>query len=316
MGARSAGRARAPSLYAPAVPQTQPQTAASGGAEAHCRWCGAVFDARATRLPGRVRCGHCGVATTTPWPSPEELEAAYGEWYRPPMGRFAGPGDRVLRRSRAALATRVDRLAPPGPVLDVGSGDGSLVRALRGHGREAEGLERGDRGLDAGRGPYAAIIFWHSLEHVTDPPGALARAVEALHAGGLLVISAPNASSVQARWFGDAWFGLDLPRHLVHLTAEAVARRCEELGCRVTRVSFWRGGQVLFGWLHGLVGRSHLDLYDAIRRPEARRRPLSEHDRRRALALAVAWTPAAALLSVAEMAAGRAGTFVLEAVRV
>jgi SAM-dependent methyltransferase len=298
------------------VPQTQPQPAASAGAEAHCRWCGAGFDDRATPLPGRVRCGHCGVATTDPWPAPEELEAAYGEWYRPPSGRFSGPGDRVLRRSRASLAARVDRLAPPGRVLDVGSGDGSLVRALRGHGRDAEGIERGDRGLEGRPGPYAAIVFWHSLEHLPDPPRALAHAAGALHRGGLLVVSAPNAESVQARWFGDRWFGLDLPRHLVHLTAQSLARRCEELGCQVTRISFWRGGQVLFGWLHGLVGRSGLDLYDAIRRPEARRRPLSERDRRRALVLAVAWTPVASVLSAVEMASGRAGTFVLEAVRV
>ena len=37
-------------------------------------------------------------------------------------------------------------------------------------------------------------------------------------------------------------------------------------------MSYLRGGQVLFGWLHGIVGRlpGHPDLYDAIRRGEAR----------------------------------------------
>jgi SAM-dependent methyltransferase len=298
------------------VPVTQAEPAASERAEAHCRWCGAGFDDRATHLAGRVRCGSCGVTTTHPWPSPEELDAAYAGWYRPESGRFAGPGDRILRRSRATLAARIDRLAPPGPVLDVGSGDGTLVRALQARGREAEGIERGDRGLDAHPGPYAAVVFWHSLEHLPDAPAALEHAADALQSGGLLVVSVPNAASAQARRFGDEWFGLDLPRHLFHLDPKAVASRCQELGLVVTDVSFTRGGQVLFGWLHGLVGRSGLDLYDAIRRPEARRSPMSDSERARALALGVAWAPVAAPLAAAEMAAHRAGTFVLEAVRV
>ena len=299
------------------MPVTQAEPAAPERAGAHCRWCGARFDDRATALGGRVRCGRCGVATTQPWPSPRELDAAYADWYRPAGGRFSGPGDRILRRSRAALAARVDRLAPPGPVLDVGAGDGTLVRALRERGREAEGVERGDRGLDAHPGPYAAIVFWHSLEHLPDAAGALAHAARALRSGGLLVVAVPNAASPQARRFGDDWFALDLPRHLFHFTPAALRSRCEELGLVVTAVSSWRGGQVLFGWLHGLVRRSSgLDLYDAIRRPEARRAPLSAGERLRALALAGVWTPVAAPHALAEMASGRAGTFVLEAVRV
>ena len=300
------------------MPLTQAEPEAPARAfDAACRWCGAPLDDRAKRLGGRVRCGACGVATTQPWPTPAELDAAYADWYRPPEGRFSGPLDGVLRRSRAALAGRIDRLAPPGPVLDVGSGDGTLVRALQARGREAAGVERGDRGLEAYPGPYAAVVFWHSLEHLPDAAGALAHAAGALRSGGLLVIAVPNAASAQARRFGDDWFALDLPRHLFHFTPQALAARCAQLGLVVTDVSFTRGGQVLFGWLHGLVRRSTgLDLYDAIRRPAARSAPLSAAQRARALGAAVAWLPAAAPLAAGEIAARRAGTFVLEAVRV
>lgn len=64
---------------------------------------------------------------------------------------------------------------------------------------------------------------------------------------------------------------LDLPRHLVHLPSAALIDRLRSLGLAVERISYWRGGQVVFGWLHGLVGMlpGHPDLYDAIRRPEA-----------------------------------------------
>src|SRR5205814_1029208 len=83
------------------------------------------------RLAGRIRCPVCGVATTDPWPTPEELERAYADWYRPERGRFSGPGDALLRRSRGALAGRLDQVAPSGRVLDVGAGDGTLVDALK-----------------------------------------------------------------------------------------------------------------------------------------------------------------------------------------
>ena len=75
--------------------------------------------------------------------------------------------------------------------------------------------------------------------------------------------------------FGDRWFALDLPRHLVHVPAPALLARLRVARpAAVQRVSYLRGGQVVFGWLHGLVGAlpCHPDLYDAIRRPEARAR--------------------------------------------
>ena len=86
----------------------------------------------------------------------------------------------------------------------------------------------------------------------------------------------PNPASLQARAFGERWLALDLPRHLVHVPAPALLARLRELGLEPTRVSYLRGGQVVFGWLHGIVGSlpSHPDLYDAIRTPEARRAPL------------------------------------------
>ena len=252
---------------------------------------------------------------TDPWPTPEELDAAYAGWYRPEGGRFSGPGDVILRRSRAALARRIDAQAPAGAVLDIGSGDGTLVRAVEATGRRAEGVERGDRDLAECTGPYAAVVLWHALEHLPDPAGALRHAAKVLLPGGLMVVAVPNAVSLQARAFGDRWFGLDIPRHLFHFTPTAVARFCEDLGLTVRGVSYVRGGQVVFGWLHGLVGFTGVDLYDAIRRPEARREPMSPAQRGLALALATLLLPVAAVLAAVEMAARRAGTFVLEAGR-
>jgi 2-polyprenyl-3-methyl-5-hydroxy-6-metoxy-1,4-benzoquinol methylase len=274
-------------------------------------------------LAGRTRCAACGAATTDPWPATEDLQRAYAR-YRPESGRFSWLGDATLRRTRARLANRVDRLAPPGRVLDVGAGDGTLIDALRARGRDALGLERDSRREDIREaeindleGEWSAIVFWHSLEHLPDPGQAVDRAAGRLCAGGVLLVAVPNTASLQARVFGDRWFHLDLPRHLVHLPAAALTARLRSRGLAVTRVSHWRGGQVLFGWLHGLVGAlpGRLDLYDAIRRPKARSRPMPGHRRALALAAAAALSPLAALASALEVALRRGGTVYVEARR-
>jgi SAM-dependent methyltransferase len=209
-------------------------------------------------------------------------------------------------------------------VLDVGAGDGALLDALAESGRGSLGLEREATRPDLRAGDlasvdeeWAAIVFWHSLEHLPNPGEELERAANMLAPGGILVIAVPNASSVQARVFGDRWLALDLPRHLVHLPAEGLLARLRSMGLRVERVSFWRGGQVVFGWLHGMVAvlPGHPDLYDAIRRPEARRGGLSTGVRVLVLAAGALLAPLAVIAAVAEVAVRRGGTVYVEARR-
>jgi SAM-dependent methyltransferase len=290
------------------------------GSPTHCAWCGATLQ-EADRLPGGLRCTRCGARTIDPWPADAELDAAYAGWYRPASGRFSGPLDGLLRRSRAQLAARVDELAPPGPVLDVGSGDGALLDALHAAGRSALGLERASVRPDVREAEvtelddrFAAVVFWHSLEHLREPGRALAHAATLLQPGGVLVIAVPNVSSLQSHWFGERWLALDLPRHLVHLPARTLLRGAHDAGLTVERVSFWRGGQVLFGMLHGLVGLlpGQPNLYDAIRRADARSAPLGLGQRLGTLAAGAALAPVAGVLSSLEVALKRGGSTYLE----
>jgi SAM-dependent methyltransferase len=289
---------------------------------ARCAWCGADLGPDAERAPGGLRCGACGVVTTDPWPSDEELRLAYDGWYRPQEGRFSSVGDAVLRRSRGLLARRLDGIAPAGEVLDVGAGDGALLDALHAVGRRAVGLERAStrhdvmaKDIDELAGSYAAVVFWHSLEHLAEPGMALDRAAALLEPGGVLAVAVPNRGSIQARLFGERWFALDPPRHLVHISADALVARLRALGLEVERESHIRGGQVLFGWLHGLVGSlpGAPDLYDAIRRPSARRAGMSASRRAATLAAAVAALPAAAVGTALELVSRRGGTVYVEA---
>lgn len=283
-----------------------------------CRWCGDSLPEGPEPVGGVTFCRGCGVGTTDPWPDQEALNEAYSGWYRPATGRFSGLGDRLLRWSRGRLANRIDAVAPSGPVLDIGSGDGTLVDAVRRRGRPAVGVEREDD-LAATAEPdgYAAVVLWHSLEHLPDPADALRSAADRLRHRGLLIVAVPNIGSLQARLFGSRWFARDLPRHLVHLTGPALRRRIEAIGLVVERQSQLRGGQVVFGWLHGLVGwlPGNPDLYDAIRRPEARRAPVTRWSRMGTLLAAVVLLPGAAAGAAIEIILRRSGTVYLEARR-
>jgi SAM-dependent methyltransferase len=293
-----------------------------------CAWCGAPFDAGSLRLDRRTGCRHCGAATTDPRPDEGELEAAYGDWYRPEDGggRFNFAGDAILGRTRGLLARHLDAAAPPGPILDVGAGEGTLLDALTARGRAVTGLERGakrgdflDEPIEAvARGDgWAAVVFWHSLEHLPSPRTAIREAARLLVSGGVLVVAVPNTASMQARLFGDRWLHLDIPRHLVHLSTASLTAGLEEDGFRIESVSYLRAGQVVIGWLTGLVGLlpGGLDLYQALRRPEARIEPLTRRRRLLSLAAAVVLLPLAAAGAAAEILLRRGGTVFVEARR-
>jgi len=291
-----------------------------------CLWCGAPLGPDARRAGGRTTCPRCGSQTTDPAPDAAELEAAYGDWYRPADGakRYHLGGDAFLGRSRALLAGRLDAAAPPGPILDVGAGDGSLLDALTARGRRVTGLERGAMRADfvdlpiediEGDDSWAAVVFWHSLEHLPHPREAIRQAARLLVPGGVVVVAVPNVDSIQARLFGDRWLHLDLPRHLVHLRTASLREGLERDGFTVGEVSNLRGGQNVIGWLDGLVALlpGGLDFYQAMRKPEARKHPMTRAQQILAIAAGVALAPVAILGTLVEAASGRGGIVYVEA---
>ena len=212
------------------------------GRASTCIWCGAPLDERAEHRGRLTFCPACGAGMTDPPPSPEELAAAYGDWYRPEgQRRFSFAGDAILGRTRGLLAARINAIAPEGPVLDVGAGDGTLVDALRAQGRDAVGLERNaarpdfrDESLPEveGEGEWAAIVLWHALEHLPEPGAAIDAAARLLKPGGVIAIAVPNNGSIQAEVFGLRWLHLDLPRHLGHFSQKSLTEGLERAGSR------------------------------------------------------------------------------------
>lgn len=145
-----------------------------------------------------------------------------------------------LAWSAPALMTRRAR------ILDVGCGDGRLLRELRSSGfRHLTGIdpfvtheidERGLRivagTLDDAERDYDVIMFHHSLEHVADPEGTLDEAREHLNDSGRIVVRMPLVAEAWER-YGPDWVQLDAPRHLALYSSDGFRQAVERLGLRV-----------------------------------------------------------------------------------
>jgi SAM-dependent methyltransferase len=91
---------------------------------------------------------------------------------------------------------------------------------------------------------FDVITMRQSLEHVHNPLEALGQAFRHLVPGGKLVVVVPNIDSLPFRWFGPAWYGLDLPRHLTHFSPTTLQVMLEQAGfqvgpVRMVRHSHW-----------------------------------------------------------------------------
>lgn len=211
-------------------------------------------------------CDACSALYLDPRPTPAALGNAYGSYYThgdaAKTHLFAALKHRLKNEYLSALFARrinpglglpgwaapfVKRLRPwvaepfgmrqlaelPGGLLiDVGCGNGNMLKLARQSGWQTLGIELDAaavavaraQGLDVIQGGYeelaryegkaGCIICSHVLEHVHHPLQLLKMLLASLAPGGVLLLSAPNAASYIRDHYAENWRGLEAPRHL------------------------------------------------------------------------------------------------------
>ena len=205
-----------------------------------------------------VECTKCGLMRLYPWPTPEELRRYYPEtyWFEPEPST-AAKLEETYRRFvlRDHVRFVMSALGADGErVLDVGCGGGLFPRMLRESGHAAFGLDFSHQAAkvathtnavptlqgDFPNAPFApetfnAITMFHVVEHLYDPLAYVKAAHRFLKPGGKLIVQVPNAACWQFVLFGEAWNGIDVPRHLIDFRASDVNVLLERGGFEVLR---------------------------------------------------------------------------------
>jgi len=165
---------------------------------------------------------------------------SWSRWAVTAVPRVRFKKDRLVRNLR--LEHRGARL------LDIGCGNGAFVRAARGWGWDAEGVDPDPNAVTVGqqvglpitvgslpklsypRASFAAVTMSHSIEHLHDPVAGLHEVHRILQPGGTVWINTPNLGSRGYRIFGPNWRGLEPPRHLVLFTAASLMSALSRAG--------------------------------------------------------------------------------------
>jgi SAM-dependent methyltransferase len=194
-----------------------------------------------------ISCGRCGFIAYSPRPDEEDMVAKYRSLLTPdPLDSSPRPtasprlgvymdGQRALRGYRAATRS-LGRSG--GSVLDIGGGDGKLLKPFIDEGFDCfvvdhypspiNGVTRlGSTISDLSPSSrFDVILCNHFLEHIVDPLGVLKALTNHITAGGVLCVEVPD----------EVWGGLPLPHHApIHLNY--FTRRTAEI---LLKLSGWR----------------------------------------------------------------------------
>lgn len=319
------------------LPRFQPERHHQDSRPPRCPACG--HDAPETVHPSVqpgfeiLRCPDCGLGRTWPPESAEKIASWYPErYYGKGNVRFNPVFEYLVRWFRRRRVAVLHNRVPHGPVLDVGCGRGLMLSYLRALGYEPHGVEFSETAAGHARNVlhlpvavddfvkaphekdrYNAIIFWHSLEHFSNPVAAIARAHESLKPGGILVAAVPNYDSWQARAFGRFWFHLDVPRHYFHFgtrSLEAVLTRHRFRVVQLDHFSFEQNPYGILQSLYNALGLRFNLLYSLLKDRSARAETAVQHPLQTALIVGLlpVFLPAALFVALAETALRSGGT--------
>ncbi|MGB7731423.1 MAG: class I SAM-dependent methyltransferase [Candidatus Acidiferrum sp.] len=233
------------------------------------------------RNPWRfVQCRECQHVWLHPRPAVTELSVIYPPTYYAYNYETLNP---VARKAKELLDHRkiagIVRHcpAPPRSYLDVGCGNGRVLRVMEGRGvpRAAlYGLELDERVVNNLREQgYTGVLceraeavtsfpeggidlatMFHVIEHVDNPAAVVSRIRRWLSPGGIFALETPSLESWDAHLFHRTyWGGYHIPRHWNLFTPGSIARLLQNNGLEVLATLFLTGHSFWMYSLHHVV---------------------------------------------------------------
>ena len=222
-------------------------------------------------LPGEypvVKCRCCGLLRTNPRPTPDAIGFYYPDDYGPYLGTTVQP----VRPQPASWIKKL--LQPivrhifnfngtlpamvPGRMLEIGCASGAFLHEMHGQGWKVQGIEFSKKAAQAAAQlghsvhagaletapqpdePFDLIVGWMVLEHLHDPIACLRKLRGWINPSGYLVLSVPNASSIDFRMFKEYCYANHLPNHLFHFTPRTLARVLADSGWDLVKIHHQR----------------------------------------------------------------------------
>ena len=186
----------------------------------HCPLCGRPAPLRFEKAGYAIhRCAGCDFELAHPTPTPETLSRLYSKGYF--TGGGSGYADYFASERPSNERKAVERLArlaslgvgPGARILDVGSADGTFVKAALALGLDAHGVEPSPQALAAipealrdrvhgsideaaAHGPWNAVTLWDVLEHLPGFLDALRTLRGALASRGVVGVVLPVIDNI------------------------------------------------------------------------------------------------------------------------
>jgi SAM-dependent methyltransferase len=205
------------------------------------------------------RCSKCGFVFTGQYPDEQSIERYYeSDDYVSHDDLATGFLNRVYLQARSVMLKQKRRIVEKttgiakGKILDIGCGTGYFAAIMKKGGWDVTGIEPNMKARDfAARkfsldvtgpeqipelpsGSFDSITLWHVMEHFHDPFNYAKEIKRLLKPDGVCLCALPNCNSLDARHYGGAWAGYDVPRHLWHFTPETFRVFAEKTGFHIT----------------------------------------------------------------------------------
>ncbi len=210
------------------------------------------------------QCSQCGTIFTNSKNEQEALRDLYEHYYDYANFETAP----VVAASLEKLIRSFKSFRHTSRLLDVGYGEGGLLRIAQKQGWNCYGTEISPQALEYGQGcgwtvsseadthplfpaqGFDVVTMIELLEHVQNPHQLLRMAAQLLRPGGVLYLTTPNANSLNRRLLGLKWSVISPPEHLTIWTVQGLRLALSQAGFQLqrTRTEGLNPAEILAQW--------------------------------------------------------------------